>query len=211
MFHVKHKLSPSAFQTRTGASDGVVERLGIYLTLLEKWNRSINLVGADSMADPWRRHLLDSAQLVPLLPEGTPVVVDLGSGAGFPGLVLAVMASARVHLVESNARKCAFLREAARRTETNVEIHNARIESIGVGNVDVVTARACASLEKLLNFASPLLSDTGFSIFLKGKSVESELAEARKAWKMSVTSLPSQSDARGVILKISDIRPRNET
>ncbi len=211
MFHVKHKLSFSDFKTVTGAGDTVMERLRVYLDLLEKWNRRINLVGPDSLIDPWRRHFLDSAQLIPLLPQGNPVVADLGSGAGFPGLVLAIMTPARVHLVESNARKCAFLREAARVTETDVGIHNARIESAGVTEVDVVTARACASVQKLLNFALPLLSDTGFSIFLKGKSAETELTEARKAWKMCIATVPSQTDSHGAILKISNIRPRHDT
>ncbi len=194
----------------TGADDGVVDRLEIYRAVLERWNRRLNLVGAGSMADPWCRHFLNSAQLVPLLPEGTPAVVDLGSGAGFPGLVLAMMTSARVNLVESNARKCAFLTEVARLTDTSVQIHHARIESLDIGNVDVVTARACAPLKKLLNFASPLLSDTGFGIFLKGKSAESELTEARKAWKMRTTTIPSRSDSQGTILKVSDIRPHHE-
>ncbi len=211
MFHVKHKLSSSDFRTVTGVDDHVLARLEQYLEVLQKWNRRINLVGADSLADPWRRHFLDSAQLTSLLPEGDPIVMDLGSGAGFPGLVLAIMTSARVHLVESNAKKCGFLREAARLTGTTVDVHNKRIEDLGIRNVDVVTARACASLEKLLNFASPLLSDTGFSIFLKGKSAETELTEARKRWKMRTTTIPSRSDSQGVILKISDIGPCHET
>lgn len=194
----------------TGADDGAVARLEIYRAVLEKWNHRINLVGAGSMADPWRRHFLDSAQLIPLLPAAASVVVDLGSGAGFPGLVLAMMTPARVNLVESNARKCAFLTEVARLTDTSVRIHNTRIERLDMGNVDVVTARACAPLRKLLNFASPLLSDTGFGIFLKGKSAETELTEARKAWKMCTTTMPSRSDSQGTILKISHIRPRHE-
>jgi len=195
----------------TDAEDDVVARLESYLDVLRHWNRRINLVGPDSLADPWRRHFLDSAQLVPLLPPGSPVVVDLGSGAGFPGLVLAVMTSARVTLVESNSRKCAFLREAARLTGTAVDILDTRIENLNIENVDVVTARACASLEKLLSFASPLLSSTGFCIFLKGKSAETELTEARKTWKMCTTTIPSRSDSHGVLLKISDIGPCHET
>jgi len=208
---VKHRLSSSDFKTLIGASDDITNRLAVYLDLLEKWNRRINLVGPESMTDPWRRHFLDSAQLIPLLPAGNPVVVDLGSGAGFPGLVLAIMTSARVNLVESNTRKCAFLREAARLTHTSVEIHNYRIEGLNLKNADVVTARACVSLERLLNFALPLLSDTGFSIFLKGKSVETELTEARKTWKMRISTIPSRSDSHSVVLKISDIGPLHDT
>lgn len=210
MFHVKHPLSSTDFKHLTGATDDTANRLSIYLEVLEQWNRRINLVSADSMTDPWCRHFFDSAQVVAMLPAGSPVVVDLGSGAGFPGLVLAVMSSARVHLVESNTRKCAFLREAARLTRTSIAIHNKRIESFPAANADVVTARACAPLTRLLNFAAPLLSDTGFSIFLKGKSAEAELTQARKAWKMQVSTIPSRTDPHGVILKISDIGPRHE-
>lgn len=211
MFHVKHTLSPSEFKSMTDASDAVVARLELYANVLEKWNRRINLVGPESLIDPWRRHFLDSAQIMSLLPPGKPLIVDLGSGAGFPGLVLAIMTPARVHLVESNSRKCAFLREAARITETAVTIHNTRIENIDIQNADIITARACASLEKLLSFARPLLSNTGFGIFLKGKSAEIEVTEARKAWTMFITTIPSRSNSHGSILKISDIRPRNDT
>lgn len=210
MFHVKHRLSAAEFQAIAGVSDDVMQRLAIYLDLLRKWNNKINLVGPDSMIDPWRRHILDSAQLHALLPAERPLVVDLGSGAGFPGLVLAMMTTARVNLVESNGRKCAFLGETARLTGTAVDIHNTRIEHLTIKNADVVTARACASMETLLNFAYPLLCETGVGIFLKGKSAETELMKARKAWTMRIASISSRSDPSGVILKISDIGPHHE-
>jgi 16S rRNA (guanine527-N7)-methyltransferase len=194
----------------TGAGAETTARLAAYLTLLEKWQRRINLVGSGSMEDPWRRHILDSAQLVPLLPAGALTVVDLGTGAGFPGVVLAIMGDARVHLVESNTRKCAFLSEVLRITETNATIHHQRIEILPSLAADVVTARGCANLLTLLDYAAPLLAASGICLFLKGRSVEAELTESEKKWKMRTQRILSRSDPAGVILKLSDIVPRHD-
>ena len=194
----------------TGAGAETIDRLAAYLALLEKWQRRINLVGSGSMEDPWRRHILDSAQLLPLLPTGSPSIADLGTGAGFPGVILAIMGDARVHLVESNSRKCAFLSEVLRITETNATIHHKRIENLESLAVDVVTARGCANLLTLLDYAKPLLAPSGICLFLKGQSVESELTESRKKWTMRTHRITSRSDPAGVILKLSDIVPRHE-
>ena len=210
MFHVKHPLDPSAFRTMTGADAETTDRLAAYLALLEKWRRRINLVGSGSMQDPWRRHILDSAQLVPLIPAGTPTVADLGTGAGFPGVVLAIMGDARVHLVESNTRKCAFLSEALRITGATATIHHRRIETLAPMTVDVATARGCANLLVLLNYAVPLLSSAGVCLFLKGRSVEVELTESEKKWMMRTQRIPSRSDPTGVVLKLSEIVPRHD-
>jgi len=163
-----------------------MDRLASYLILLQKWQGRINLVGPQTMLDPWKRYFLDSAQLVPLLPEGRPRVVDLGSGAGFPGLVLAMMSDAEVHLVESDGRKCVFLREVARLTDTDVTVHNARAESLPSLRANVATARALAPLDHLLDLAKPMLVQAGMCLFLKGRAVESELTASKKNWKMRV-------------------------
>ncbi len=194
----------------TGAGVDTTERLAAYLALLERWQRRINLVGSGAMDDPWRRHVLDSAQLIPLLPTGSPTVADLGTGAGFPGVVLAIMSDARVHLVESNARKCAFLSEVLRITETNATIHNKRIETLPFLAVDVATARGCANLLTLLDYTEPLLGPAGFCLFLKGQSVELELTESNKKWKMRTQRIESRSDPTGVVLKLTDIVPRHD-
>jgi 16S rRNA (guanine527-N7)-methyltransferase len=210
LFHVKQPLSPTAFRAIAGADDETTKRLAAYLALLEKWQRQINLVGPGSMADPWRRHVLDSAQLVPLLPSGVPTVIDLGTGAGFPGVVLAIMSDARVHLVESNRRKCAFLAEVLRITGATATIHCGRIETLAPMTVDVVTARGCANLLVLLDYAVPLLSPAGVCLFLKGRSVEVELTESEKKWMMQTQRIPSRSDPTGVVLKLSEIMPRHD-
>ena len=194
----------------TGTGAETTDRLAAYLALLEKWQQRINLVGSGSMQDPWRRHILDSAQLLPLLPSGSPSVADLGTGAGFPGVVLAIMGDARVHLVESNARKCAFLSEVLRITETKATIHHKRIEDLASLAVDVVTARGCANLLSLLDYAKPLLTPSGICLFLKGQSVEAELTESQKKWRMRTQRITSRSDPAGVVLKLSDIVPCHE-
>ena len=137
-------MGPIEFQAKSGVSRETLERLTIYADLLVKWQAKINLVGPETLADLWSRHMLDSAQLFPLIRPDAKRLVDLGSGAGFPGLVLGVMGAPDVHLVESDARKCAFLREAARLTGTTVTIHNKRIEQVAPLGADVVTARALA-------------------------------------------------------------------
>jgi 16S rRNA (guanine527-N7)-methyltransferase len=154
--------------------------------------------------------MLDSAQLIPLLPVGLPAVIDLGTGAGFPGVVLAIMSQARVHLVESNTRKCAFLSEVLRITETNATIHRQRIEILPSLAGDVATARGCANLLTLLDYARPLLAPSGICLFLKGQSVEAELTASGKKWKMRTQRIPSRSDPAGVVLKLSDIVPRHD-
>lgn len=177
-----------------------------YAELLVKWNRRINLVGRDTLDDLWRRHFLDSAQLLPLLPAppaGRPRrIADLGSGAGFPGLVLAILGAGEVHLIESDQKKCAFLREAARASGAAVEIHAARVEESEGLQAEVVTARALAPLDKLLGYARPMLRPGGRCLFLKGRGAEQELTASGLAATMRVERIPSRSDAAGVILSI---------
>jgi 16S rRNA (guanine527-N7)-methyltransferase len=198
-------LGADGFRRVTGASATDVERLAAHLALLERWQRRMNLVGAATLADPWRRHFLDSAQLAPLLPSDDPRLIDLGSGAGFPGLVLAILTPARVRLAESDARKCAFLSEAARVTGATAEIVNARIESLAPAAYEVVTARALAPLHKLLGYASKLLAENGSCLFLKGRGWRGELTRAAETWKMRATPIPSRSDPAGVVLRIDDL------
>jgi 16S rRNA (guanine527-N7)-methyltransferase len=202
-------MTPDEFRRETSVSRETLARLERYGALLAEWNRAINLVGRGSLDDLWRRHMLDSAQLMPLLPPAPAgrrrLVVDLGSGAGFPGLVLSILGAGAVHLVEADRRKAAFLREAARRTGSDAQVHDRRIEALEPLPADLVTARACAPLTKLLAYAAPFLAAGGAAsrgLFLKGRRVDEELTEAAKAWNMAVQSFQSRSDSGGTILRI---------
>ncbi len=179
-------------------------RLEAYAALLVRWSARINLVGRATLGDLWWRHFLDSAQLLPLLSDCRSVI-DLGSGAGFPGLVLAVMGVSGVELVEADARKCAFLREAARVTEAAVEIRPCRIEAVAPGARDAVTARGCAPLDRLLALAERFIGPQTRCLLLKGEQAEDELAAAAARWTMQVTRYPSRADPRGVVLRLERV------
>ncbi len=214
-----------------------LQRLETYAALLTKWQAKINLVGPATLPDLWRRHFLDSAQLIDLLPraggglrwgrssssaqsvEGTTptptlpqlggggTLVDLGSGAGFPGLVLAIMTDWRVHLLDSDQRKCAFLRQVALDCGVldRVTIHAKRIEQVTGIAADVVTARACAPLDELLKLAAPLVGENGTCLFLKGAAVEEELTAAERHWTMRLDRRASVSDPSGSILIVTQL------
>jgi 16S rRNA (guanine527-N7)-methyltransferase len=201
-------LSPEEFAAEAGVSRETLARLEAYAELLTQWNERINLAGRESLHDAWRRHFLDSAQLLPFIPEGSQSLIDLGSGAGFPGLVLAILGVPGVELVESDARKCAFLREAARIAEAPVAIRNTRIEALAPQSVDIVTARGCAPLDKLLVLAQGFTGPQTTCLFLKGERAAEELTAARRAWTMTASLHPSRSDPRGVIVALEQIARR---
>lgn len=201
----------TALESLTHVSRETWADLEHYLALLEKWQAKINLVSRATLANAWQRHVVDSAQLWPLIPEDAKTITDLGSGAGFPGLVLAILGKGRegfkVHLIESDARKCAFLREVSRETSAPADIHNARIEAMAPWPSDVVTARALAPLEKLLPLAAPFQAEGGIALFLKGKAAESELTAARAWGTFETEVIPSRTDAEGAVIKLSRLAP----
>ena len=207
MFHVKHSsYGPDAFQRDTNVSRETLSRLQVYATLLETWNKTTNLVGPATIPDMWFRHLLDSAQLLPFT-QDLPELVDLGSGAGFPGLVLAIMGQGNVHLVESDQRKAAFLREAARIAGTKVTIHAARFEALSGLSAAQICARAVAPIARLLELAAPITTKTTKFVFLKGQNVEVELTEAHKMWTMVVESHVSRTDSTGRVVILREVSP----
>jgi 16S rRNA (guanine527-N7)-methyltransferase len=197
-------LDASSFQALVGATDAQIEELERFQTLLAEWNEVMNLVGPLTIATYWTRHALDSAQLIPLAPQAI-TWADLGAGAGLPGVVLAILlkgrAGAKVHLVESMTKRCRFLEVVAKNLDLPVEIHNARAEDLKL-KVEIVTARACAPMTKLLGFAEPYLRRGAVGLFLKGQDVETELAEARKVWTFDADLNTSQSDPRGRIVQV---------
>ena len=197
----------AGFAARVGATPAQVAELHQLETLLSDWNGRINLVSAASLADYWRRHVLDSAQLLPLAPTAR-AWVDIGAGAGFPGLALAILlkgeAGARVDLVESQAKRCRFLEAAVDTLALPAKVHHARAEDLAL-KADVVTARAVAPLVRLLGFALPHLAKGATGLFLKSEGVEAEIAEARKAWRFRYDVVQSRSDSRGRILKVEGL------
>ncbi len=182
-----------------------VERLQVYLDLLARWQPTINLVGTATLADPWRRHILDCGQLWGLWPEGGRRLVDLGSGAGLPGLVLGILGAPEVHLIESDRRKAAFLREAARATASPATVHACRIEAAPGLAADVLSSRALAPLDELLALGRPFIGPSTLCLFPKGRNAPAELALAREHWRMQAELLPSLSDRDGTILALREV------
>lgn len=205
--------------TRLAARYRLSETQGLalmrYAALLLEWNQKVNLISRRSPGDLWERHMLDSAQLLEALPPAPADrprrLADLGSGGGFPGLVLAILGAGEVHLVESDGRKAAFLRAVSRETEIPVTVHAARIEALPPLQADCVTARALAPLPKLLGYVARHLVPGGRALLLKGRTREGELTLARKQWSMSLRERPSLSDPESALLMIENIAARKPT
>ncbi|GJD93925.1 16S rRNA (guanine(527)-N(7))-methyltransferase RsmG [Methylobacterium iners] len=182
--------------------------LDIYVQQLRRWQSVKNLVGPATLAEVWTRHIADSFQLLDLAPEAE-TWLDLGSGAGIPGLVLAIAGRERpgfrVDLVESNARKCAFLTETARLTKAPARVHNARIESVVAEHrgVAVVCARALAPLHQLLAWTEPLLTTGTTGLFPKGREVEVELTEAAREWRFTYELVPSRTESEARLVRVT--------
>ncbi len=193
-----------------------VAHFDTYVDLLLRWQRVKNLVAPSTLGQIWTRHIADSAQLLPLLGDAR-TIVDLGSGAGFPGLVLAIANIGKqgfhVHLVEANGRKASFLREVARVTGAPATVHAVRIEDFTAkwqGKVDLVTARALASLSELLQLSAELLKTGSRALFLKGQDLDAELTQATKYWNINAEMTPSLTDSGGQIVSIGAATRRNE-
>lgn len=187
------------------------ERLKLLAELLRKWNPKINLVSRSTMDMIWERHILDSAQIFDLVSHPVKHWVDIGSGGGFPGLVVAILAAEkdptqRTTLIESDQRKCAFLRTVLRETEVSGTVLSSRIEAAEPQGADVLSARALADLSTLCGFAERHLDKTGKALFPKGVTWRKELSEAEESWSFSREVITSKSEPEAVILKLGDIR-----
>jgi 16S rRNA (guanine527-N7)-methyltransferase len=201
---------PEDFAARTGVSRETLSRLKAYADLLTDWNARHNLVAKSTLPDLWHRHLWDSAQLAPLIPETARTLADLGSGAGFPGLVLAVMRpELKVTLHEATTKKCTFLQAAAERMGLKIEVRNARLEDLPPQPFDMVTARALAPLPLLLDYAHRFTAPSSVCLFLKGQNVGPELTEAAKYWNMKASQVPSQTDPSAAIVTVRELGPRH--
>jgi 16S rRNA (guanine527-N7)-methyltransferase len=203
---VKQRLFAAAeFQTATNVSRETLDRCKIYVDLLHEWSGRMNLVARSTLDDVWHRHMLDSAQLFPLIPVGTKTLVDLGSGAGFPGLLMSIMGISGVHLVESTGKKALFLQTVVNETGISAKIHNDRIEALRPFIADVITARALAPLDKLLNYAAPFSGPNTLHLYHKGQHVGHELTKAHKIWNIKVDLIPSSTDPQGSVLSVCEV------
>lgn len=195
---------------RLGVSRETSQRLETLVDLLRKWGSRINLVGRRTLEDVWVRHIEDSAQLFPLAPPNARTWIDLGSGGGFPGLVIGALAKElnpelELTLVESDVRKCAFLAAASREMGISPTILARRIETLEPRSYDVISARALASLDQLLAMSERFAHAGTVRLFPKGENVSSELTAARKHWHIECRSHPSVTDAKAVILEIQEV------
>lgn len=194
-----------------GVSRETMAKLDAYAAMLVDWNTRLNLIGRSTVPALWTRHMLDSLQLLPLLPRlpsEAPAILDMGSGAGFPGLPLALATGRPFVLAETNRNKAAFLREVIRATGAPATVHDARIERLQPWAAPVVTARALASVSELLALALPFTTISSVCLFPKGQNVEEELTKASESWTFQVHRHPSRTHARGVILDLRRIARR---
>ena len=200
----------AAVEAAFDVSRETLARLDILVTELHRWQKIKNLVGPATLSEVWTRHIADSLQLLACAP-GAQTWLDLGSGAGFPGLAVALAGAdtgLKVSLVESNSRKCAFLRHVARLAEVRVTVHEARLEKVVpdyLGRADIVSARALAPLPDLLAWTEPLLKTGTTGLFPKGRDVVSELTDARQSWTFTAEILPSRTDSEARILRITSL------
>lgn len=201
-------MTPAEFQTLTGASDAAMADLTVFLERLTEANAVMNLVGPDSIPDFWNRHAWDSAQLLTFAPDAL-TWADLGAGAGFPGVVLAILLKGRpgahVWLIDSLGKRCRFLQTIVDELDLPATVINGRAEDHTV-KVDVVTARAVAPMEKLLGYAQGYIRAGAQAVFLKGEKAEAELMEARKVWHLESDLSVSRSDPRGRIVTVRSLR-----
>lgn len=199
--------STSFFQEKgINVSRETFHRLQLYEETLLKWQTSHNLISNSTISSIWKRHFLDSAQLVPYISPSIKTIADLGSGAGFPGMVIALLTEIPTILIESNQKKVSFLREVQRITQAPVTILSKRVEDTPTLQVDLITARAVSQLSTLMEYAFLHLNTHGLCLFLKGKDIEKEIKEAHKKWNFLEKKYLSITDCTGVILEIQKIR-----
>ncbi len=200
---------PDALLQRFNVSRESLVKLETFVDLLLTWQAKINLIGPSTVDDVWQRHIVDGLQLLPLMANRSAIVADLGSGAGIPGLVVALGGGFQTYLYESNGKKVAFLREAIRQTQANAVVFQTRLETLE-GRLPAklphyVTARALAPLPQLLTFAAPFLTRGATGLFHKGQDVDSELTEATKNWKIGAIKHSSMTDSRACILEVEGV------
>lgn len=187
-----------------------------YADQLVRWQRAVNLVSPSTLPDLWVRHMIDSAQILKYMPKDAKTVVDLGSGGGFPAMVLAITGRFAVHCIESDRKKIEFLRTVSRETGTKIDLHCCRIENAPQISADVITSRALASLDKLVTFAQPFSHEKTVALFLKGEKFSEEIACTKQQWDIKLSTYTSITDSNGAIIKVEGLKnaiptPKNST
>ena len=206
---MQHEIKPQLIDLYA-VSRETLDRLAIYETLLQEHGQTLSLVGRSTLDNIWQRHFLDSAQLWPCFDVNAPLL-DMGTGAGFPGLVLAMMGAGDVHLAENNQQKVAFLHEVAKATATKVTIHNCKAEALPPIKFKTITARALSNLDQLLFLGEKFFAKGAEGLFLKGAKADEEIAEARKAWDFSLSVTTSRTSEQSSILHLSRIKRKTAT
>jgi 16S rRNA (guanine527-N7)-methyltransferase len=184
-------------------------KLDRYAELLMEWNQKFNLVAESTLPHIWKRHFLDSAQLLKHIPTAAKSIADMGSGAGFPGLVLSILGAPNVHLIEATGKKANFLRAVIEDLKLTTEVRQERAETLRNTSFDVITARAVGSLLDLLNYSRHLIHKDSLALFLKGQNADVELTGATKYWTFNPEKIQSLSDSSGSVLILRDINPKN--
>jgi 16S rRNA (guanine527-N7)-methyltransferase len=207
---VKSVSGRDAFEATYNVPRGTMAMFGIYAEMLTDWQGRMNLVGPSTLADIWGRHFADSAQVLPLAGDITKPWLDIGSGAGFPGIVVALLGATQVHLVESTAKKCRFLEAvcAATGVEAQVTVHNRRIESLPRFAAGIISARACANLGQLFEWGLPFATRATRWVLPKGATADEEVSAAREKFAFDAELVPSRSDERGRIVIASGVKRR---
>mgnify|MGYP001157117658 FL=1 len=218
MFKTRAPFTKNDFVQNISVSRETLKNLSRYSNLVKQWQEQINLVGPSTLTDIWCRHMLDSAQLSNFIDEKSAKIVDLGSGAGFPGLVLSIMGFSDVVLIESNKKKSRFLNEVICETNCTAVVYNGRIEDYkNEGDFDYIIARALAPLDRLIKLSLPLNRGESRCLFLKGRNYEQELTQAEKKWSMDVQihkslsftlTFSAEKEFHGVVLEIDKLRPK---
>ncbi len=203
--------SRDKFEAHVNVSRETYQKLEHYEIMLKKWQKAMNLVSRNTLPVVWTRHFLDSAQMLNIFPYKVESLLDIGSGAGFPGMILAILGATNVNLVEPNQKKCLFLREVSRETSTAVTIHNSRIEELPIKCFSVVTARAFAPLTVILEKAKPFLGKKSVGVFPKGASLQKELTTANKQWNMKYSLVQSISDSAGCLVRLEGMVHESRT
>lgn len=198
------------FIDRLSVSHETVQKLDRYAGLLAEWNEKFNLIGEATLPHIWTRHFLDSAQLMQFIPDSAKTLADMGSGAGFPGLVLSIMGFPEIHLIESIGKKAGFLRTVVAELKLNAIVHQARIESLPKLKADILTARALKPLPELLKLSNYLIKKDSICLFLKGQSIDTELTESALLWKFESEKQVSLSNPSGCVLIIRDLKPKHD-